>query len=88
MSDQETLLTFPCDFPIKAMGRTNAGLVELLAGIVREHDPCFDETRMQVKPSRAGNYVSVTLRVRAVSKAQLDAIYRAITACEQVLFAL
>ena len=70
------------------MGRSDAGLEQLLLEIVQGHDPHFNHTRMTTTASRAGNYVSVTLQIHAISKEQLDTIYRSITACSAVLYTL
>lgn len=86
--DSETLLVFPCAFPIKAMGRAEAGFAELVAAIVRRHAPDFDPARLRVRPSRGGQWVSVTVVIEARDKAQLDAIYRDLSAHEQVVWAL
>lgn len=84
----ETLLEFPCQFPIKAMGRDDGAFETLVIEIVRKHAPDLTETAIQTRPSKAGNYLSVTVTVRATSRQQLDNIYLELTACEQVLMAL
>lgn len=88
MERDESLLEFPCDFPIKAMGKAGIGLDATVAAIVRRHVDDLPEGAVQVRESRAGNYVSVTVTVRATSREQLDAIYRDLSACEQVVMAL
>jgi uncharacterized protein len=72
----ESLIEFPCDFPIKVMGVTRDGFAQAIAAVVRTHAPDFDPATMEVRPSRAGNYLSLTCTVRAGSQAQLDALYR------------
>lgn len=84
----DTLLEFPCDFPIKAMGRDDGEFETLVVGIVRKHVPNLGEAAVQTRPSKAGNYLSVTVTVCATSREQLDNIYLELTACEQVLMAL
>ena len=84
----ETLLEFPCQFPIKAMGRDDGAFETLVVEIVRKHAPDLTETAIQTRPSKAGNYLSVTVTVCATSRQQLDNIYLELTACEQVLMAL
>jgi len=89
MSDADgTLLEFPCRFPIKAMGRAAEGFDGLIVEMVRRHAPDLDQTQVSVRESRGGNWVSVTLVIEAKSKAQLDAIYRELSAHEQVVMAL
>ncbi len=89
MNENEmTLLEFPCRFPIKAMGRQSDEFAALVRGIVTRHAQLWPGEPIQSKPSKAGNFVSVTAVVEAQSKAQLDAIYQELTDCEQVLMAL
>ncbi|MRR52346.1 MAG: DUF493 family protein [Rhodocyclaceae bacterium] len=77
MSDKpETLLEFPCDFPLKIMGAARDGFAQTILEVVLTHAPDFDAARMEMRPSKAGNYLSLTCTVRATSKAQLDALYR------------
>ena len=75
MSD-ETLLEFPCDFQIKIMGASREGLAQAILEVVMKHAPDFDGATMEMRASKAGNYLSFTCTVRAVSKTQLDALYR------------
>jgi putative lipoic acid-binding regulatory protein len=75
----ETLLEFPCDFPLKVMGSNQAGFAQAVLEVVLRHAPDFDAATMQMRPSKAGNYLSLTCTVRATSKTQLDALYRELT---------
>lgn len=77
MSD--ALLKFPCDFPVKVMGAARADFAQAVAGVVLRHAPDFGPARMEMRPSKAGNWLSLTCTVRATSKAQLDALYRDLT---------
>ena len=85
---RETLLEFPCRFPIKAMGRASDGFQAIVTHIVRAHAELWPGEAVRATPSRNGNYVSVTLVVRATSQDQLDAIYRDLTDSPDVLMAL
>ena len=69
-------LAFPCDFPIKVMGRKQPRFVQAVTGIVRRHAPDFDAATVEMRPSRQGKYLSVTCVVRATSREQLDALYQ------------
>ena len=73
---EETLLEFPCDFPIKVMGAKHDGFAQAICAVVLRHAPDFDAATMEMRPSKAGNYLSLTCTVRATSKTQLDALYR------------
>ena len=81
---RETLLEFPCDFPLKIMGANSADFPPSVVGIVLRHAPDFDATTIESRPSKAGNYLSLTCTVRAVSQQQLDALYRELTAHSMV----
>jgi hypothetical protein len=76
----ETLLEFPCDFPLKIMGAANADFAQVIAAVVVRHASDFDPASMEMRPSKAGNYLSLTCTVRAVSQQQLDALYLELTA--------
>lgn len=80
MAEPETLLEFPCDFPLKVMGATREGFAQAMVDVVLRHAPDFAAASVEMRPSRAGNYLSVTCTIRATSKAQLDALYRELTA--------
>jgi len=88
MTAEETLLEFPCAFPIKAMGRADTDIAGVVVEIVRRHAPGLDETGVTLRPSSGGKWVAVTLTIEASSKAQLDAIYMDLTAHEQIVWAL
>jgi putative lipoic acid-binding regulatory protein len=88
MEQKQTLLEFPCDFPIKAMGKATSGFEARALEIVRRHDADFKDENMRILASGKGNYLSATFVVRATSKAQLDALYRELTACEDMLMVL
>jgi len=84
----ETLLEFPCRFPIKAMGRQSDGFVALVKRIVLGHAELWPGEEVTVAPSKAGNFVSVTCVIDARSQQQLDAIYQELSDSDQVLMAL
>ena len=72
---EETLLEFPCDFPIKIMGANQEGFAQDILAVVLRHAPDFDAAGMEMRPSSKGAYLGLTCTVRATSKAQLDALY-------------
>jgi putative lipoic acid-binding regulatory protein len=76
MSDEGSPLAFPCDFPIKVMGRKEPGFAQKVMEIVLRHAPDFDPATIGMRPSRQGKYLSVTCVIRATSRAQLDALYQ------------
>ena len=85
---QETLLEFPCQFPLKIMGLASAELLPTIAKIMCKHAANFDPQTIQTRASKAGNYTSLTCTINAVSKAQLDDLYRELSSHPLVKFAL
>lgn len=71
----ESLIVYPTDFPVKVMGKTQAGFAQSILDIVKRHAPDFDETTVGMRPSREGKYLSLTFVIRATSREQLDALY-------------
>ena len=76
--ETESLIEYHCDFPIKVLGRTQAGFAQAVLEIVRVHAPDFDGATMEMKSSKRGKYLSVTCVIRATSRQQLDDLYRAL----------
>jgi putative lipoic acid-binding regulatory protein len=76
---EDTLLTFPCEFPIKVMGKRVDHFSQEIASVISQHAPDFDPVTIEMRVSSGGNYLSLTCTVMAHSKAQLDAIYLSLT---------
>ncbi len=70
---------FPCDFPIKIMGRNVEGFADAVAAVVLRHAPDFDPAGIELRVSSSRNYLSCTCTVRASSREQLDELYRELT---------
>ena len=87
MSD-ESVMEFPCSFPIKLMGRETEEFRRTAREIVEKHTGPLDEDAIQSALSRNGRFVSVTITVIAESREQLDNIYRDATAHDDVIMAL
>ncbi|MES2425041.1 MAG: DUF493 family protein [Pseudomonadota bacterium] len=77
---QESLIEYPSQFPIKVMGKNDDGFVEALTYIARQFDPAFNAATIELRDSKGGNYLGVTLTVTATSRTQLDDLYRAFSA--------
>jgi hypothetical protein len=86
--NDETLLEFPCDFPIKIMGRESTEFRALARALVEKHIGPISDDAIYSALSRNGSFVSVTITVNAQSQQQLDDIYREITSNDDVLMAL
>ena len=88
LEEGETLLEFPCDFPIKAMGLTCDEFEISVIEIINRHVDNLGEDALRMKPSKNGKYTAITITIIAHSKQQLDNIYIDLTACEHVSIAL
>ena len=76
---QETLIEFPCDFPIKVMGETHADFTSEIIKAIQIVIPNFDVSKIEMRGSAGGKYISLTCMVYVTSKPQLDNIYRALS---------
>ena len=76
MAEIESLLAFPCDFPIKVMGLSRQGFAQAIIEVVKIHSPDYDPASVEMRSSREGKYLSLTITVKAESRGQLDALYR------------
>jgi putative lipoic acid-binding regulatory protein len=85
---KESLIEYPCSFPIKVMGARVDGFAEAMVQVAKQFDPEFDPATLEMRPSKAGNYLSVTLTIRATSREQLDNMYLALTSHPMVKIAL
>lgn len=73
---KDSLIEYPSAFPIKVMGVNVDGFVHAVTQVARQHDPGFDASTIELRDSKAGNYLGVTLTVTATSREQLDALYQ------------
>lgn len=76
---RQSLLEFPCDFPIKIMGARVDDFAQQVLTVVLHHAPDFDAATMEMRTSSKGNYLALTCTFRAVSQQQVDDLYRALT---------
>ena len=88
MQADDSTLEFPCQIDIKAMGRPEDGFRELVVSLIAEHHADMASATVSENPSSGGKYVSITVRIEAQSRAQLDAIYQSLTDEPRVLVAL
>ena len=87
-SEAESLLEFPCAFPLKIIGRTRDGFAQAMLEVVLRHAPDFDSASMEMRASREGNYLSLTCTVNATSREQLDNLYRELSGHPHVVMVL
>ncbi len=85
---EKSLIEYPCDFPIKIMGAMQESFADTMVDVVTRHDPDFHAGKMEMRPSTKGNYLSLTVTVRATSREQLDNLYRALSSHPMVKIVL
>ena len=85
---RESLLEFPCEFPIKIMGLTRDDFAQTILAIVRRHAPDFDGATMEMRSSSGAKYLSLTCSIKATSQTQLDELYRELSKHEMVKIVL
>ena len=81
-------LTFPCTFPIKVMGRREDGFAQAVSEVVMRHAPDFHPVTMEMRSSKQGRYLSLTVTINARSREQLDGLYTELTRHPMVIMVL
>ena len=76
---KDSLIEYPSQFPIKVMGAKVDGFVHAITELAHQFDPAFDASTIELRDSRAGNYLGVTITITATSREQLDDLYRALS---------
>lgn len=84
----DEIMQFPCDLPIKVFGRNDADFPGAVYAIVKAHVATLERSDITQQASREGRFVSLTINIRAQSRAQLDAVYEDLSANDGVLMAL
>ncbi|MEO8858477.1 MAG: DUF493 family protein [Burkholderiaceae bacterium] len=75
----ESLIVYPSQFPIKVMGPRVDGFVKTITTIAHAFDPTFDASTIELRESKGGKYLGVTITVTATSREQLDELYRTLS---------
>lgn len=81
-------LSFPCDFIFKVIGNASPEFESEVVTIIRNHFPKLGEAAIKQSKSKNGNYLSLSITVKAISQAQLDATYIDLTASPHIIFVL
>ena len=75
----DSLIAYPCAFPIKVLGVKADGMVQAITQLAHTFDPAFDAASIELRESKGGKYLGVTITITATSREQLDALYRALS---------
>ena len=84
----ESVIEYPCAFPIKVMGVHQVEFIEAVVAIAQHHDPAYQPHTLERRPSSSGNYLGLTVTITATSREQLDNLYRALTSHPLVRYVL
>jgi putative lipoic acid-binding regulatory protein len=88
MSDEKSLLQFPCAFPVKVMGHNSEEFFMLVRSVFAKHLPSLDEVTITRRLSSGDKYLSLTVTFQAQSKEQLNEIYEDLNGHEEILMTL
>ncbi len=88
VTPEPSLIEYPSDFPLKILGHTQPGFAQTVLDVVKKHAPDFDGTTLEMRPSKKGKYLSVTVVIRATSREQLDALYQELCDLPMVVMVL
>ena len=68
-------IEFPCDYPIKVLGRSGKDFKDIVLDVMRKHAPEIDESLVTQRPSGKGTFTSMTVFITATGKPQLEALH-------------
>lgn len=86
--DKAEGLTFPCDYPIKAMGENSEKFLQEMLFIAQKHCPNTEECHVRTSVSKTGKYQSVTITVEVDSREHLEGLYGEIKSHKDVKWTL
>ena len=79
VESRESLIEYPSQFPIKVMGENVDGFVHAITSVAKQFDPVFDAASVELRDSKGGKYLGITITVTATSREQLDELYRTLS---------
>ena len=88
MSETESLLQFPTDYPIKVVGRPSPEFRARIHAVVLKHAPNVEPDRITERLSENGNFLSISYMLRAESAEQVTALATELAAADGVLMVI
>ncbi|MBT8450291.1 MAG: DUF493 family protein YbeD [Gammaproteobacteria bacterium] len=82
----EELWQFPCNMTFKAMTVARDGIENEVITEIQRH--CPGDYSAQIKPSKNGNYYSVSVNIHFQSKAQVESVYKGVHQLDDVKMVL
>ncbi|MCH9696951.1 MAG: DUF493 domain-containing protein [Gammaproteobacteria bacterium] len=86
--DSDTVMEFPCEFPLKVFGYDKEQLQTVVVGIINAHVADVTISEIRSRPSKTGKYIALTIIFSVQSKHQLDLIYNDLSSHDTVLMSL
>lgn len=77
-------IEFPCEYPIKVMGRSSETFEKAVLDVFECHAPGFDAQAIVAKVSAKGTFTSLTVTITATGPQQLEALHQDLLATGQV----
>ena len=87
-SPEQSLIEYPCAFPIKIMGAYADGFFEAMVSVAQQFDPSLNTALIEQRPSKGGNYLGITITITATSREQLDGLYQTLSSHPMVKMVL
>jgi len=69
-------IEFPCDYPVKVLGRRSDSFRRVVLEVFERHAPGFDQSCITVRDSRKGTFTAITVVITATGREQLGALHR------------
>ena len=85
---KEDIFNFPCDYPIKVFGLNQPEFQKTVCNIVEAHTGKLHANQSAIKYSSKSKYISLTIRIIATSRQQLDTINQDLQSCPLVSYLL
>jgi len=81
-------IAFPCDYPVKVMGHASGEFRREVVRVCQRHAPEVNERCVSVRESRAGNYLAITVTIRATGEDQLQELFAGLKAVDGIKLVL
>ena len=88
MTQESTLLEFPCHFPIKIIGQNAQTMQDEITNIILKYFPDTPADKIKSTPSAKGNFISITASLYVLDKLTLDNLYKEVSKHPQIKMVL
>lgn len=81
-------LLFPCEYPVKVIGKDEDDFYEFVLELVTRHAPELSPADFSSRRSGGGKYLSVSVSFIAQSRDQVNGLYKELGQHKRVIIAL